>query len=192
MYQSKPKRNEALLDASDSVLVIIDVQERFRFVINEMQMVIDNCSALCKAAVRLNIPILISEQSPEKLGSTVSEILDAAGEEPFTVGKKSFSAVIHEEFYEKLKSLKKKYIIIAGVETHVCVQQTSLDLVANFDGWITVVADAVSSRKKGDRELAFEKMKKQGVVLSTLETVLFEWVVDAGAPEFKDIQKLIK
>ncbi len=191
MYHSSPKRSQTLLPAHDTVLVIIDVQERFRTVVNEIERVIKNSSLLCGAARLLDIPILITEQYPEKLGGTVSEIMEKCEGKAEQFSKLSFSAMGNKEFFLRLKKLNKKHIVIAGLETHVCVQQTVLDLLANFDGWMTVVVDAISSRKVLDREVALKKMEKQGVSLGTVESVLFEWLETAGTPEFKQVQKLI-
>ena len=136
------------------------------------------------------MPIFITEQYPQGLGSTEAEILQALqGQAP--VQKMTFSCCGAEDLISKLRESGIKQIVVAGIESHVCVQQTALDLLAQ-EFQVQVPKEAVSSRKELDYETALERMARAGVVLTTVEAVLFELLERAGTPEFKQISQLIK
>ncbi len=191
MFATSYKRSENLLWAEDSLLLFVDIQEKFRKIIADMNQVIHNSAVLQKAANRLGIPIVLSEQYPKGLGSTVAEI-DGFGMDNMPVYEKlAFSALGSKELFNKLKSVKKRQIIVTGVEAHVCVCQTVIDLLANYDGWVYVVADAVASRREHDKSIALSRMKAAGAHVITTEMAVFEWLEKAGTEDFKEIQKLI-
>lgn len=178
-----------ILDKEDSLLLIIDIQERLVPVMKYNEQVISNTKILVQSAKEMNIPIIYTEQYPKGLGSTVEE-LSALLEGADRYEKVSFSAYL-EEVKEKLKSLGRKKIIVVGMETHVCVYQTVRDLLG--DGYqVFVVNDAVASRTKMNYRNAIELMHTMGAVITNTETVIFDLLKAAGTPEFKVMSKLIK
>jgi nicotinamidase-related amidase len=185
------KPGDSLLKASDSVLLVVDIQEKFRPVIVGMEELIRQAQILARAAVRLGIPVFATEQYPRALGPTAPEIkqwLPANQEYP---DKLCFSSLGCEPFAKGLAATKRKQVVITGIETHVCVMQTGLELLAEGYG-VYVVVDAVSSRKGSDREAALARLEKHGAELVTTEMAVFEWLRAAGTPEFKDLQALVK
>ena len=181
------KRSNHLLEAQQSVLVVVDVQEKFRKVISGMNEVVAKCSVLRKAADKLGVPVVFTEQYPKALGSTLPELAPNNEIHP----KRCFSGGDCETFVQKVQSLDRKQVVITGVETHVCVLQTAFDLHANIPGGAYVVTDATSSRKDIERERAFNRMQSGGISCVTTEMVLFEWMRTSESSEFKEIQKLI-
>ena len=181
-----------LISKTDSCLLIIDVQERLAPAMHEPRRIIDGCSRLLKGAGILNIPVIITEQYPKGLGQSLFDIRDSAPENAIYFEKTSLSAVREEGFMNHLSSLGKKQIIIAGIEEHICVLQTTVELKeAGFD--VFVVTDASGCRFPENEQIAICRLKQEGVFLAGVEMVLFEWLRKAGSPEFKDIQnRLIK
>lgn len=176
-----------LINKSDSCLLIIDVQERIAPVMADPRRVIDGCSRLLRAAGILNIPVLITEQYPRGLGPSMFDIKDAAPQGTEFFSKTSFSAVQEEGFMQKLNAFGKKQIIIAGIEEHVCVLQTAVDLKEKgFD--VFVVTDASGCRAEENEKAARERLCAEGIRLITLEMAMFEWLRRSGTPEFKEIQ----
>ncbi len=190
MFDNKFKRNEALLEASDSALIIVDMQERFAPAIPNFNDVSLNVQRLIKACGLMDIPVIHSQQYSKGLGNTVPEISNLLADSKH-LEKMEFSAVANGDVYSRLKELKKRQILIVGIEAHVCVLQTALDLSANFDGWVYCAADAVSSRKQSSLELALRRMENNNVNIVNTEMALFEWMESAGHKNFKDIQKLV-
>ena len=181
-----------LISKTDSCLLIIDVQERLTPCMHEPRRIIDCCSRLLKGANILNVPVIITEQYPKGLGQSFFDIREAAPETAIYFEKTSLSAVREEGFAKRLASLNKKQIVIAGVEEHICVLQTAVELKeAGYD--VFVVTDASGSRSPENERIAVQRLKQEGVFLAGVEMVLFEWLRKAGSPEFKDIQnRLIK
>lgn len=196
----------SLLRAEDSVLLLVDIQERFRGAVAGMDGVVARSVILVKAALRLGIPVLASEQYPKALGSTVAELRSILpGSEDPEAGpyfpKMCFSAAGCDPLRARLAALsgtgagsgaaKRRQVVLAGVEAHVCVLQTALELQAGGLS-VHVVEDAVASRKGDDREAALRRMERHGVERVTSEMAVFEWLRRAGTPEFKELQALIK
>jgi nicotinamidase-related amidase len=181
----------SLLSAADSVLVLIDIQEKFRPTIAGIDDMIKRTAILARAAVRLGVPILATEQYPKALGPTVPELKCCLPDSQAYLPKMCFSSAACVPFREALAAAGRKQVVLAGIETHVCVLQTALELVASGHS-VYVVEDAVSSRKLSDRQAALERMSRRGVERITSEMALFEWLRQAGTPEFKEIQALIK
>ena len=181
-----------LISKTDSCLLIIDVQERLTPVMNEPRRVIDGCSALLKGAGILGVPVIITEQYPKGLGTSIFDIRDAAPENAVYFEKTSLSAVSQEGFAERLAALEKKQIVIAGIEEHICVLQTAVELKEKgFD--VFVVTDASGSRHPQNEDAAVARFRQEGIPTVCTEMVLFEWLRKAGTPEFKEIQnRLIK
>jgi nicotinamidase-related amidase len=183
------KSSNGVLDSGDSVLLVVDFQEKFRPVIHGWDEALENVVRLAKGCNILGVPVVVTEQYPKGLGETVRELKAIMKSEPLE--KTSFSCMGDEGFREKIKSLGKHQIILCGIEAHVCVLNSALDLKeAGFE--VHVVADAVSSRRSSDKEIALERMKQSGVFLASSEMVLFQLLKDAKRPEFREISRLVK
>jgi nicotinamidase-related amidase len=172
---------------TDCVLAVIDVQERLINTIAEHEFIIQNIKALVKVAVALQVPILATEQ--EKLGDTVPEL------KAFLPGastrKLTFSACDSLEFMTKLKATRRKTVILCGIETHICVAQTALDLLPGHYR-ILVVKDATSSHASIDRETALRRMEASGAEITTTEAIIYELIEKAGTEEFRSVLDIVK
>lgn len=192
LQEKESRRSASLLDAEKSLLIIIDAQDKFVPYIHDMEQIGWQIAILAKAAARLGVPVIASEQYPKALGSTLIEVQSAlpSGTEVFS--KLSFSAFDVPEWVEAVRATKRTQFVICGVEAHVCVLQTALDLVQNLEGQVYIVEDAISSRKASDREAALTRLELNGIHIVTTEMVVFEWLRKAGTAEFKELQALIK
>lgn len=178
-----------MLTAKDSLLVVIDVQGKLAEAMYDRAELFANICRLTKSAKLLSIPVLVTEQLPDKLGSTRKEIAGPLAEAPI-IPKSSFSCCGEPKFIEALKLSGKKQIVLCGIEAHICVTQTALDLLAQgFD--VYLAADAVSSRSPDNKQLAIERMRQHGAEIITTEMALFEWLSDAAHPAFREIRKLL-
>jgi len=187
-----------LMDASRASLVIIDVQEKLYPACQDPDQTVENCCFLVKCANRLNVPVIVTEQYPKGLGHTAPAILDLMMKASDTadggnvVSKVSFSSVPADGFMEKIEETPgRDQIVIAGMETHVCVLQTVMELI-DRGREVYVVADAVTSRSMHDKIFGLERMRDAGAKIVTRESVMFEWLRVAGTPEFKELSALIK
>ncbi|GBE01842.1 nicotinamidase/pyrazinamidase [bacterium BMS3Bbin06] len=179
-----------LIGKEDAVLVIIDIQERLARVMEERQRVIENCLHLIDLAELHGIPVIVTEQYPKGLGSTVDEIRSALKENR-PLEKITFSCCDDRSFMDSLGSLKRGRIVLTGMETHVCVLQTCLGLLK--EGYsVHVVSDAVTSRKAEDSNTGIEFMRDAGAVITCAETVLFQVLKVAGTEEFRAISRRIR
>jgi nicotinamidase-related amidase len=185
-----PKRNPRILDRDNAVLFIIDVQESFRKVLPHFGELTKNISILIEAMKILDVPIVVTEQYPRGLGHTVEELSGVLGKHEL-FEKNCFSAGGIPELSEWLKDSRKTQIILTGIETHVCVNQTALDLLWN-NYQVQLVTDAVSSRVLANKLLGIEKIVSCGAVATSVEMALFEMLVEAGTDRFKAVQKLVK
>jgi len=184
------KRFEKLLVAEKTTLLIIDIQERILPVMNNHESVVQNTIKLIKGFKVLGIPIFYTEQYPKGLGPTLQSIKDELGKEE-AIQKLSFSCSGAGELFDLLKKRDLSQIVVCGIESHVCVQQTVLDLLANgFQ--VNLAADAVSSRKIVDYETAITRMRQNGAEVTTTESILFELLNVCATPEFKQISKIVK
>lgn len=177
-----------LMDRNNSLLLIIDVQERLAPVMDSPRLVISNCSKLISVAKRLNIPFLITEQYPKGLGPTMFDLRQAAGEGAKYISKLHFSCAKEPQVMKEIEQSGKKQIIIAGAETHICLTQTAIEL-KNMGYEVFVVSNASSSRDPVQNVLGLQRMSKNGIDIVTTEMVLFEWLEQAGTEEFKEISK---
>jgi nicotinamidase-related amidase len=177
------------LDRSRAALVVVDVQEAFRPAVLDFEQVARNVAILVRGAGILGLPTLVTEQYPKGLGRTVPEVTEHLGVEP--IEKVCFSAVDADGFAGALHASGRDQVLLCGIETHVCVNQTAEDLIA--DGVeVHVAQDAVTSRTAENRALGLHKMERSGAVATSVETALFELLGRAGTPEFKEVQALIK
>lgn len=182
-------RNPIILDRNKSALLIIDIQEKVLKVMRNYEDLIKNVVKLIKGIKILKIPIYFTEQYPKGLGATIKEIQD---ELTFAaIQKMSFSCYGAENLFTDLKLKNLHQIIVCGIESHVCVQQTVLDLLAN-NFQVNLPADAVSSRKEIDYHSALNRMSKHGAEITTVESVLFELLNVCGTDEFRSISKIVK
>jgi nicotinamidase-related amidase len=181
---------DACIEPDDSVLCVVDVQEKLMPHIADHKAVEKGCRTMIEAAKILSVPLLWTEQYPKGLGRTVPVISEAL--KGLAVWEKtSFGCLGSSGVLEELQSLERNTLVLTGIETHVCVLQTALDaLNANYR--VAIVADAVGSRRESDRQLALERLRQAGGIIVSLEMILMEWVRDAADPRFKDILKLIK
>lgn len=184
---------EKLCHAEQSQLLIIDIQERLASAMPDkvIDKVIKNNTILLQAAAELGVPVIHSEQYPQGLGNTVSAIAKNFPATTQSITKTSFSCSANADFNHLVLQNNRKQIIISGIEAHVCVLQTALQL--HSKGFLVyVVADAVCSRSKFNYKNALERLRQSGIVVSNVESVLFEWLRDAAHPRFKSVSKLIK
>lgn len=181
-------RSPELMSRDDTALLVIDVQEKLLPAISGGTKIVWNIHRLLDAASVLGLPIAATEQYPKGLGPTVSELAKRLSERP---EKLTFSAGGCPQIFADLRSRGTHNILVCGIEAHVCVQQTVLDLLA--DGWrVFVAADAVGSRFDIDYQIALRRMELAGAVLTTTEAAMFEWCATAAAPEFKRISQLAR
>ena len=181
-------RSPELMSRGDTALLVIDVQERLLPAIAGGPRVVWNIGRLADAAKILGLPIVATEQYPKGLGPTAAELAERLGPIP---AKLTFSAGGCGQFFADLRGRGIYKILVCGIEAHVCVAQTVLDLLA--DGWQVLVAvDAVGSRFEIDLRTALGRMDSAGAALTTTEAAMFEWCQIAGTPEFKEISRLAR
>lgn len=183
-------RNDKILVRDQSALLLIDIQEKILNVMRSPEVVVKNSLKLIRGFKTLNIPIFYTEQYPKGLGPTTSELTpELEGLSP--IQKMSFSCFGAGNFFQRLVDNNVKQVVVAGIEAHVCVQQTVLDLVANgFQ--VNVAADACSSRTEIDYKIALDRMRHHGAEITTAESVLFELLNLCGTDEFKTVSKIVK
>jgi nicotinamidase-related amidase len=180
-----------ILDPNKTALVVVDLQEAFRSPINDFAQIASRISIAVRGFQILNLPIIITEQYPKGLGRTAEEILFSLPPEFEFVEKTAFSSCGASQFMEKLQTTGASQVVLCGLETHVCVNQTAHDLL-NENYAVHILTDCVSSRFTPDKETALKKMQASGVVPSSVEMALFELMRDAQHEQFKEIQNLIK
>jgi nicotinamidase-related amidase len=179
-----------MIDLKNCCLVVVDVQGKLAQLMYDNQTLFKNIEILIKAAKVLSIPVIWCQQVPEALGPTIPQIAELlSGDQP--INKSSFSCCGDEQFIDRLNTLNCSNILLCGIETHVCIYQTALGLMAKSK-YVTVVADAVSSRTPENKQLALNRMKSKGVDISSVEMTLFELLKTAKHPQFRDIAKLVK
>ena len=178
------------MNAKDSLFLIVDIQEKLAPVMFHKEDVIAENVKLLKTAKTLNIPYLVTEQYPQGIGGTVSDLSDLF-EPSDVVEKMTFSSMGEPSFVDAIEKKGKKQIIVSGMETHVCVLQTVMDLLdAGYN--VFVVEDAVSSRTAKNKLLGLDRMRHAGAHIVSTEMVMFEWLERAGTADFKAVLPLIK
>tara|TARA_R110000787_G_scaffold78360_4_gene171591 strand:+ start:3040 stop:3603 length:564 start_codon:yes stop_codon:yes gene_type:complete len=181
-----------MANSENSVLVIIDVQQKLAQAMPQgvHERLNKQINILLNAAKVLNIPVIVTEQYPKGLGPTESGIQNSLPVGTKTIEKTCFSCLQSEDFRFQLAATNRQQVILVGMETHICVLQTALALKAeNFS--VHVAEDGVCSRSKSNQYNAIQRMRQAGVVISNVESLLFEWVGDASHAEFKTLAKLI-
>jgi nicotinamidase-related amidase len=170
--------------------LVIDIQEKLFPFISGNETLARNSGILIQGLQALKIPILVTEQYTKGLGLTIQPIQQyLAGEQ--AIEKLAFSCCDDQPFLAKLSALNKKFVVITGIESHVCVLQTTIDLLEhNFIP--VIVEDCVSSRNLNDKQMAIDRMRRSGAIITTYESVLFELLRFSGTEEFKAISRLVK
>ena len=185
------KKHENYFDKTSPIvnaLLIIDIQEKIIRPIFNKDSIIKNIKKLINAYQILEENIFISEQNPIKLGGTIPELLPK--DEFKKIEKMAFSVAKIENFLKELQNKKISNLIVCGIETHICVQQTVLDcLQKGFE--VIIVSDAMSSRNRKDHEIALQRMIQSGAILTTTESIIFELCKTADREEFKEIRNII-
>ncbi len=179
-----------LIGRAESQLLVVDVQERLAPAMEPDRPFVLTTVKLLQAANALKIPVLASEQYPKGLGRTVPE-LAALIPEAHRYEKVEFSCYASPAIRKAVMDVKRPQVLLAGIEAHVCVLQTALEL-AEAGSAVCVVTDATASRRPESREIAFQRLAAAGITLVTLEMVLFEWLRSAADPEFRAVSKLIR
>ena len=181
-------RSPELMSASDTGLLVVDVQQKLINLIDRHEQLVWNIRRLVEGAKLLGLPVMATEQYPQGLGPTAAELVTVLDK---VFDKTAFSCGGSPEFTRELQSTGRRNWLVCGIEAHVCIQQTVLDLVA--EGLrIYVAADAVGSRARLDYEIALRRMESAGATITTVEAALFEWCQNSKAPQFKQISKLVQ
>jgi len=182
------EKSSGKLSPKVNALLIIDVQEKIIRAIFKKDSITKNIKKLIDAYQILEENIFLSEQNPFKLGATIPELLPKNGFKK--VEKMEFSLANIQEFLEELKNKKITNLIVCGIETHICIQQTVLDcLQKGFE--VILISDAMGSRNKVDHEIALQRMNQSGAILTTTESIIFELCKTADREEFKEIRNII-
>jgi len=189
-----PERNTALIcNTEESALMIVDIQTKLTAVmpVKVLARLQRNTESLIKASAALGIPVFATEQYPQGLGNMEKDLTDILPAETGRYEKTGFSCASNEDFRDDLRQSERKQVILTGMETHVCILQTAMDLL-NTGYQVIIVADAVCSRHRDSYENALNRMRATGVTIANTESVIFEWLRDAKHEHFKRLQSLIR
>jgi len=179
-----------MLNPEEVILIVIDVQGKLARVVVDSEIVIDQIQKLIKGINLMNIPIILTNQVPDKLGSTIDEVASLLPNHE-QISRTSFSIFRERNMLTKLAEFKRKQIILCGFEAHICLYQSAMDLLgAEFE--VYFVVDAASSREQTNKEIAIKNIEQAGGKLTTVEMALFELIRDVRNPIFKSVSKLIK
>lgn len=184
-------RHENTLELGRAALVVIDMQESFRPHMADFAAWAARIATAVRGARLLGVPVLVTEQYPKGLGRTVEEVRAALAEDQEYVEKSAFSSCGAQTFLARLEATGARQVLVCGIEAHVCVNQTTHDLLAR-GLQVHLLTDCITSRSEHDREVGLSKMRRSGAIPSGVEMALFELMRDAGHEQFKAIQKLIK
>lgn len=176
---------------NNSALIIIDIQSKLFPFISNYEELEKRCLKLIQGIQIFELPIIITEQYPKGIGNTIESIVQQLGNSYKPIEKLHFSCCGSKEFLEKINKLNKQNLIIIGIEAHVCVMQTTLDLLnLNYSSYI--IQDCISSRNLNDKNIAIERLRQAGAIVTTYESILFEICKMSGTNEFKEISKIVK
>ncbi len=178
-----------MLKKENALLVFIDVQGKLSELVDGSDALFSNLRRLLGGMKALSVPVIVTEQIPEKLGPTREEFQEFITKTP--ISKSSFGCCGEPTFFQDMEKTGRKQVILCGIETHVCVYQTALQLLAT-NHKVTVVTDAVSSRDPANKTLALRRLENEGVKLTGTEMLLFELLSDAKDPAFKSILQIVK
>lgn len=184
------ERSEKLLDREQSALIVVDLQETLLKTIKVGRQIAENIRLLIQTAQSLGIPIIFTTQNAEKLGGVIPELSTHAENTP-VIDKLCFSGLGSEEFVKQLQSTGRTQVVLTGIEAHICIMQTALDLVkAGYS--VHVPYDAVASRQKRDWKYALLRLAHSGVVVTSLESVIYEWLQEADTEQFRSVLPALK
>ena len=179
-----------MLDVKKCCLIVVDIQGKLAQLMHDKQRLFDNVEIMIKAARILDIPIVWCEQNPKALGVTLEQLTQHLSDN-LPIPKFSFSCCADEKICQAIKETHRKQVILCGIEAHVCVYQTAMDLLSKeYD--VCVLADSVSSRTAENKQIAINRMESEGTAIGSVEMVLFELLRTAKHEKFKDIARLIK
>lgn len=179
------------MSAQDSILVVVDIQDNFLAPIWEKERVLDRASFLIKTAKLLNVPIVATEQVPEKMGGTCAKIKDLLPASTPIIPKAAFGCMECKGFDRVLASFRRPHVVLVGIETHICVTLTALGLLSQGTP-VAICADAVSSRTQEMHKLGMERMRDSGAVATHTETVAYEWMQAADHSKFREMLQVVK
>jgi len=181
------------LTREHTTLVVCDVQERLFHAMDadHREEVMRNIKVLAASARRLRVPILVTEQYPKGLGHTLQELLDTLGPGVEPLPKVTFSCCAVGAFRARLQATGARHVVLAGIEAHVCVLMSALDLIA-LGYTVHVAADAVTSRTQANWRLAMDQLRQAGAVVTATESVLFQLLGEADTEEFRELARLIR
>ena len=191
---SQPREPHPMtLTRARTALVVCDVQERLfpAMDADHREEVMRNIKVLAASARRLHVPILVTEQYPKGLGHTLQEVMDTLGPGVEPIEKVAFSCVGVKAFRARLEATSARHVVLAGIEAHVSVLMSALDLLAEGH-MVQVVADAVTSRTRAHWRLAMDQLRQAGAVVTATETVLFQLLRQADTDEFRELARLIR
>jgi nicotinamidase-related amidase len=189
MASKSALRNENLADATSCGLILVDFQTKLLPVIQDGAKVVGTAAKMLEAAKLLDIPVIMTEHVPDKLGATHPD-LNTSGVDLHS--KISFSALGAESVFNAITQSKVRQWVVCGIEAHICVLQTAFDLLHNTDSWVFVVSDAVGSRTPENKELGLQRIRDEGAQIVSSEMVMFEWLRSADHANFRDVSKLVK
>ena len=179
-----------LLTRNDTAFVVIDLQEKLVPAMSDRETLEDKSVRLIKGMKVLGIPTIVTQQYTKGLGETIPSVAEALGDFRH-VEKNTFGCMANEEFASRIKESGKKNIVVCGIEAHICVQQTVLQLIE--EGYnVYLVADCVASRNENDKPWSITRMGEAGAIITTYEAVLYEILRDSKADGFKDISAIVK
>lgn len=179
-----------MLEIDNTFLLLIDVQDRLYRAMHGKEELLENIRKLIMGIKAFGIPIVMSEQYPEGIGKTIPEVAELLPDIP-GIRKLSFSCCSNKECNAAMAATERNQALIAGIEAHVCVYQTAMDLLeGSYD--VQVVADAVSSRSPRNRDIGLQKMRDAGVVITSVEIALFELLKTAESGKFRELSKILK
>jgi nicotinamidase-related amidase len=185
--EDSPEPNSMIANSDDSVLVVVDMQPTFLAAIDRAAEVVRRCRFLLEVAQMFDVPILMTEQYPERMGGTERSLAPFAP----AISKMRFSCWGVPEFDEALERTGRRQVLVAGIETHICIGQTALDLIdGEFNTF--VVSDATSARSREMHEVGLTRLRDIGATVLHSESVVYEWMRSADHPRFRDVLQLVK
>lgn len=179
-----------ILNQNDTVILIIDIQERLLNSIFNKETVSKNSVIIAKTAKILNIPIIVTEQYPRGLGYTAEILKSTLPDNTLFYEKLAFNALDNPKLLDHLRTTRKKQIVVFGIETHICINQT-VDKLIEYGYEANVVSDACGSRSEYEHNAGIDRIRSNNGRIITTEMALFEWVKSAKHPKFKEVQSLI-
>ena len=188
---SRFSTDSRLLNPQDSVLLVVDIQQKFAATLDDWERLVSRAGILVQACAQLEIPVLLSEQYPKGLGHTEASLAECLPQNAVLFEKTAFGCGGLPDFQAHLAALNRKQIMVCGLEAHICVNQTVHELLA-AQYQVHLIQDAIASRHKRDFKAAMAKMQQSGAIPSCVEMALFELLGSAVHPAFKSVQSLIK